>query len=388
MKYNIMAISDIHWGSINPKEQLESLEFVFTFIDEAFSNDLPIDLIVIVGDYFDAKLSLNGEDTIYGFNWFHRLHKVCKERRIKLRLVQGTMDHDNYQLENLLGLQDDDGLFKIFLHSGIEETLPDLLCCYCPDEVIETSEYEKKYMDMILQVKDIGFFHGSFDIVYGDLLDYKPELAKKNNVMYNYKLWAGQIKGPLIAGHWHDGQQYEELYYCGSPFRWTFNEDNPKGFLFLQYDTADSSYYIEKIINPVCGMYLTYEVFTNAYHNKEDYVKIINDVTEILNQLTKIDKLRILVYINDTKSENDVFLSSLRQNIVGHKNCKITIKNKVKDKKKKEKIKERKDVEDRFSFIYSKNDRSDIIREYIHVTSDNQEDVPIEFIQSKIKKYI
>ena len=165
-----MAISDIHWGSVNPKEHLESLEFVFTFIEEAFSNNLPIDLIVIVGDYFDAKLSLNGEDTIYGFNWFHKLHKVCREKSIKLRLVQGTMDHDNYQLENLLGLQDDDGLFKIFLHSDIEETLPNLLCCYCPDEVIETSEYESKYMDMILQLKDIGFFHGSFDIVYGDLI--------------------------------------------------------------------------------------------------------------------------------------------------------------------------------------------------------------------------
>ena len=42
MKYNIMAISDIHWGSVNPKEHLESLEFVFTFIEEAFSNNLPI----------------------------------------------------------------------------------------------------------------------------------------------------------------------------------------------------------------------------------------------------------------------------------------------------------------------------------------------------------
>lgn len=387
MKYNIVAISDIHWGCVNPKEQLRSLEFVFTFLDESLKNDLNIDLIVLDGDYFDAKLSLNGEETIYGFNWFYRLHQVCKENNIKLRVVQGTMDHDNYQLENLMGLQDEEGLFKVFLHTELEETLPNLLCCYCPDELIETSEYESQYLDLILQLKDIGFFHGSFDIVYGNLLEYKPELLKKNNVIYNYRLWSGQIKGPLIAGHWHDGDRYEELYYCGSPFRWTFNEDNPKGFLFLQYDTEDSSYYIQKIINPFCGEYITYEVYTNLYHTKEDYVKIIDDVQEILSKLTKIDKLRIVVYVNDTKSENDVFLSSLRQQIVNHKNCKITIKNKIKDKKKKEKIKERKDEENMYGFIYENNDTSNIIKAFIDVT-DEQNDVPIEYIQEQVKKYI
>lgn len=388
MKYNIMTISDIHWGCVNPKEQLESLEFIFTFIEEAFLNDLMIDLIVLVGDYFDSKLSLNGEETIDGFNWFHRLHKVCRDKNIKLRLVQGTMDHDNYQLENLLGLQDDEGLFRIFLRSDVEETLPGLVCCYCPDELIETSEYESKNMDMILQLKDLGFFHGTFDIVYGDLLEYKPELVNKNNVIYNYRLWSGQIKGPMIAGHWHDGKQYEELYYCGSPLRWAFNEDTPKGFLFLQYDTEDSSYCIQKIVNPICGEYITYEVFTNSYHDKEDYVHIIDDIQEILGRLRKIDKLRILVFINDNKIENDVFLSSLRQQIVGRKNCKITIKNKLKDKKKKEKVKERKEEEDRFNFIYGSHDPSEIIKEFINVSSDNQNDVPIEFIKEKVKKYI
>lgn len=387
MRYNIMAISDIHWGCINPKEQMESLEFVFTFLDEAEANDLHIDLIVIVGDYFDAKLSLNGEETIYGFNWFHRLYKLCIERKIKLRVLQGTMDHDNYQLENLLGLQDEEGMLRIFLQSTMEETLPGLLCCYCPDEMIETSEYESKNMDMILQLKDLGFFHGSFDIVYGDLLDYKPELVKKNNVMYNYNLISGQIKGPLIAGHWHDGQQYGELYYCGSPFRWTFNEDNPKGFLFIQYDTENSSYYIEKILNPVCGTYLTYEIFTNAYYDQKDYVKIIEEIQDILGKLRKIDKLRILVYINDEKSENDVLLSSLRQKIIGHKNCKITIKNKIKDKKKKEKAKDRKEEESKYRFIFGKNDPAEVIKEFLDIT-DGEPEVPFDFIKEKVKKYI
>lgn len=388
MKYNIVTISDIHWGCINPKEQMKSLEFFFVFIKEAFENALPIDLIVLAGDYFDAKLSLNGEETIYAFHWFYRLHKICQENQIKLRMVQGTMDHDNYQLENLKGLQDEDGLFKIFFHSEVEETLPGLVCSYCPDEMIETSEYESKYMDMILQLKDIGFFHGSFDIVYGDLLEYKPEILKKNNVIYNYNLWCGQFHGPMIAGHWHDGKTYGDLHYCGSPFRWTFNEDLPKGFLFMQYDTEDFSYYIQKIINPLCANYITYNVYTNSYNTKEDYVKIIDDVKNILGTLNKIDKLRIFVCITDDKIENDVFLSSLRQQIIGHRNCKIVIKNKLKDKKKRKEKKDSEEEESKYNFIYGKEDKSNIIKSFINITSDNEEDVPVEFIAEKIKKYM
>lgn len=387
MKYNIVTISDIHWGCINPKEQLKSLEFFFTFINESLSNDIKIDLIVIAGDYFDAKLSLNGEETIYGFNWFYRLFDTCKKNKIKLRIVQGTMDHDNYQLENLLGLQDEEGIFKVFLKTSLEETLPDLVCCYCPDETIETSEYEKNNLDTILKLKDIGFFHGSFDIVYGDLLEHKPELIKSNNVMYKYDLWNKQIRGPLIAGHWHDGKQYEELYYCGSPFRWVFNEDNPKGFLFLQYDTEDHTYFIQKILNPFCAQYITYEIFTNSYATKEDYVFIIDEIKTILNDLTKMDKLRILINITDTKSENDVLLSSIRQQIVNFKNCKLVIKNKIKDKKKKEKLKERKEEEKKFNFIYEKMETPDIIKTFINVT-EVECDVPIDYIREQVKKYI
>ena len=33
----------------------------------------------------------------------------------------------------------------------------------------------------------------------------------------------------MIAGHWHDGKQYDDLYYVGSPTRYKFNEDEKKG---------------------------------------------------------------------------------------------------------------------------------------------------------------
>ena len=43
-------------------------------------------------------------------------------------------------------------------------------------------------------------------------------------------------KYSLAIGEQFFGKQYDELYYCGSPFRWKFNEDEEKRFLFIRYD--------------------------------------------------------------------------------------------------------------------------------------------------------
>ena len=387
MSYNIICISDIHWGIANPDEQEKSLEFIFTFLD-AYGKE--IDLIVLAGDYWDSKLSLNSQEAIHSIQWFHRLLWVCEMYSITLRVFQGTMDHDNDQLEVLEPLENN--FFKIFKTMTVEETLPGLTCCYCPDEQIQMDEYEKKYLNEILQMKDIGFFHGSFDLVLGESLMKKPDIIGRNNVIYRYNLWSPQIKGPLISGHWHNGKQYKELYYIGSPFRWEFGEDEEKGFLFIHYDAQDSSYYIQKILNPLSAKYFTYEVYSNLFQSKDDYTNIIQDIQDIVKELDKSytkDKLRILVYIVDDKPENEVFLSALRQEIIHHRNCKITIKNKLKTKKKKETKKRLEEDSKRIGFIFDENKKSSsIIQEFIHVNSDNEVDVPLEYIEKQIKKYL
>jgi DNA repair exonuclease SbcCD nuclease subunit len=312
------------------------------------------------------------------------------ENKVTLRLFQGTMDHDNDQLEVFEPLVND--LFKIFMHTTFEETLPGLHCCYCPDETIVTEEYENMYLSDILKLKDIGFFHGSFDVVYGDLLESKPEILKRNNVIYRYDLWNPQIKGPMIAGHWHDGKRYKELYYCGSPYRWKFNEDEEKGFLFIQYDTGDSSYFIKKIINPLCAKYVTYEVYSNLFETPEDFTVIVMDIRDLLKKLKDSpmnNQLRILFYIVDDKVENDNFLSALRQEVIDYRNCKITVKNKLKDKKKKSKVKESKEENEKYGFIFEKGSKiQNVIHTFILSSNDNEADVPIDYITDKIKKYL
>jgi len=387
MNYNIIIISDLHWGVIEPDLQCKYLEFIKVFI-KLYGKE--IDLLVILGDYFDNKLSLNSPQAIWANEWFHSILSLCKEYNIKIRMVQGTSSHDNDQLEVFSPLTDD--MFQIFFKTTLEETLPDLKCIYCPDETIETSEYEDLYLDEILSLKDIGFFHGSFDVVYGELLKRKPELLKKNNVIFRYDLWNKTIYGPMIAGHWHDGKQYDNLYYCGTPFRYEFGEEEPKGILFVRYNTENHKYYVKKVLNPLCAEYITYEVYTNLYNSKEDYQKIIDDIRNILKKfdediLNLPHKLKIVVYVLDDKTDNDVLISSLRSEITRYKNVKLKIKNKLKDKLKKEQKKKNEEVEKKLGFIYDSQNKKpyEIIHDFILETSPEKVDIPMGFIKEKCK---
>ena len=51
MKYNILAIADIHWGAMDPDEMYNNLQYFLDFI--RMKGD--IDLVVICGDYFNMK---------------------------------------------------------------------------------------------------------------------------------------------------------------------------------------------------------------------------------------------------------------------------------------------------------------------------------------------
>lgn len=387
MIYKIAAISDIHWGVIDPNLQMRYLEFFREFL-YLHGND--IDLLVILGDYFDSKLSLNSSQALISNEWFHSILDLCEKNSIVLRLVQGTNSHDNDQLEVFSPLEND--FFKIIFSTTVEETLPDLTCVYCPDELLQTSIYEDTYLDEILQRKDIGFFHGSFDVVYGRLLESKPTILDKNNVVFRYELWNKTINGPMIAGHWHDGKTYDDLYYCGSPFRYAFDEEEPKGFLLIQYDTESKEYGVGRILNPISPEYITYEIYTNMYQTKEDYQKAIEDIRKVLQGFESykyhiLSKLRVLIYILDEKTENDILLSSLRGEFSQNRNVKITVKNKLKDKKTKERKEISKKREEQFQFIYNKDAKKvhEIIHDFILETSPENVNIPIEFIEEKCK---
>lgn len=385
MKYNIVCISDIHWGIMEPLIQMNSLDLFLIFLEKYRD----IDMIVILGDYFDTQLPLNSSIAISAIQWMHKMHNLAKEIGIKkIRIVLGTKEHDNAQLEVFRELEKDDGFFKLFNINTYEETLPDLHCIYCPDENINAKEYKDIYMDNMLKFPNIGFFHGSFDVVLPDIIVQLSEETSKKSIIYNYNLWSKLIKGPMISGHWHDGNVVESLIYMGSYDRWSFNEMNDKGFGFVQIDTDTNEYFYKKIINRFTPEYITFNVDTHMYNSLDEYTLLIKTISdEFKKESVSIKRIRILINLTDEKDINDVFINSIKQYFISNKLVKITIKNKLKSDKKEEKKKEDKRTKNRFSFIFDKSlSEVDIIHHFIMETKG--QDIPREQITEIVSKYI
>ena len=68
----------------------------------------------------------------------------------KIRIVRGTKSHDEDQLDVFNGFETVDNHFRIIRELTVEETLDEMNIMYGPDENIQTSEYESKYVDVLL----------------------------------------------------------------------------------------------------------------------------------------------------------------------------------------------------------------------------------------------
>lgn len=381
MKYNIIDLADLHWGVIDPALQYSHLEQVFEFIREF----TPIHLIVISGDYFDSRLPLNSAAAITAVQWFHELLALAKERDIVVRAFRGTFEHDNNQLEVFRPHEDAHGRFKLFNECTYEETLPGLKCIYCPDENINTEFYYYQYAEQIANPINIGFFHGSFDVVLPEIVREASEKSLAKSVIFEYNFWEKFIDGPMLAGHWHDGVELDHLIYVGSFERWEFGQDAIKGFGFVQYDTESSEYMYRTIPNMFAIDYRTFTIDTRLFKSLEDYTALINEIKEVSDKDPQT-KIRIVVNQTDDKPDNESFIKSLKQYFTSNKNTKIVLKNKMKNERKKIERKKNIDTTNQFGFILDKVPKQEIIRQFIMTTKSKE--LSIEAINDIVAKYL
>lgn len=385
MKYNILTIADIHFGVMEPEKQYENLELPLIFL-EMYKN---IDLVVVLGDYFDAILSMNSSAAIYAVSWFSKLLKTAKDNGVKkVRFIRGTKEHDNLQLEAFREMEDEEGFFKLFNENTYEETLPELRAIYCPDENINAKEYNQIYSENMLKFPNIGFFHGSFDVVLPDIVVQLSEETSMNNIIYDYNRWSKIVSGPMISGHWHDGNEIGSLIYVGSFDRWAFNEMSDKGFGFIQMNTETNEYFYKKIVNEFADKFITFDIDTHLYSTLDEYTSLIKTVEKELNEKEVVNKrIRILINITDEKLINETFITSIRQFFVNNKLVKIVIKNKIKKDNEKKKKKENIETMDKYGFIFDKKmDTAETIQKFI-MKSKNK-DINIDIINDIISKFI
>lgn len=382
MEYTIMAIADMHWGVMDSNIQTSQYHYILDFLSVYPEN---IDLIVLCGDYFDTRIMLGSSSAIAAIDWLEEILRLAKKKNAKVRMIKGTKEHDNDQLEALRRYERDD-FFRIFSINTWEKTFEDLSVIYCPEENIKHDDYVIQYADNILKYPDIGFFHGNFDNIM-------PAVAQKtigdNTLVFEYSFWDNFVKGPMIAGHWHDGMVDRKLHYIGTPDRWEFGEDEVKGFGMFRFNTEDHSYFYKKIPNPNSPIYISYVISTEGYDTLDQYQLLLQEIDSSIKQKKaegKKIKVRIVVHIEDDKPSNLDFISHLRSHYLNSKTVKITIKNKLQKKRKKEERKRQEELNVKYGFVSDGSlSQAEIIRRYI--IEKKGRDRPVEKIDQILSKY-
>ena len=265
-------ISDLHFGAMDPKRQYNFLKD--QFIDKLIN--LPrLDLICINGDLFDRKFMTNSDVVMYASMFIADIINICRMKQATFILLQGTMSHDANQV-------------KIYLHYMYQSDIDVRIVTNIRFEMVKGIRIlcipelygidEEYYQDILFNSDfyDMCIMHGTIKgAVYGDNVGQGRLFTMQDFL---------NCKGPIISGHIHKADTfYNHFYYCGSPYRWRFDDDCFKGFILMSYNSYSRQYYI-------------------------DYEEIISDNYKIItiDQLINNDPIDTINYIKQLKASEGI----------------------------------------------------------------------------------
>ena len=265
-------ISDLHFPAMDPRKQYNILEDQFLKKIEAMPR---LDLICVNGDLYDHKLMTSSDGTLYASMFVSRLVDITKLHNATLILLQGTMSHDANQLKIYYHyMQRKDVDVRVVTNIRFEMVKNCRVLC-----IPELYGVPEEYYQHILfgsDFYDLCIMHGTIQgAVYGDNVG-SGRLFHMEDFL--------NCKGPIIAGHVHKAATYyDHFYYCGSPYRWRFDDDCFKGFILMSYNMNTRQYYL-------------------------DYEEIISDIykTITLDELVNNDPIETINYIRNLKATEGI----------------------------------------------------------------------------------
>lgn len=283
----IVVIGDIHFG-------IKETERVYTelkqFLD--FIKDNDINIVQLNGDYFDRTLNFAEPAGLYALQFWSQLLDICREKNIKIRSIEGTLSHDNFQTEALQEFinYDDDGNpdvdFKYIKTVEVED-LNGMHILYCPEEyVLDADEY---YCEFKNDKYDLMYVHGMWDFTgLSAVADHgRKDINSAPWFMYNE--WKDALEhGICISGHYH-GQMInkdEKVIYPGSFSAWNFDYDDNRGFCYIEFNTDTKEYSYKLIKNKLAPKFVSMKIddlaLGDPYNATADELKLAIDA-EIAN---------------------------------------------------------------------------------------------------------
>lgn len=315
----VTAIADIHFGAIKAETLYNELKLSFL----SFIKDKRIDMIVICGDYYNSIINLNSKSSHLSLLFMKNLISIAKSEGIKyIRIIEGTLSHDNNQLNNFKVFENDTEIdFKIIMNVTEEVLTEGLRILYVPEEYMENpDEYYAKYFAK-KKYYDFIFGHGMFKESSFTTNDGETRISRAP--IFDSKAFINMCTGPIIFGHIHIKNTIRKhIFYIGSFSRWIYGEEESKGFMVFVYHRKEKWYVYQFIENKFARLFDTIEILNlNHFTDGNKLVKFISGF--------KKDNLRIKVIIDDVQKNVSYMINFLREYYTNKPGYKLEIINKM-----------------------------------------------------------
>ena len=275
-------IADIHFGVIDPyiEYKILSEQFIQPLMEMSV-----LDIIAIDGDLFDHKFMASSEAVICAMYFIDALINVCKAKGATLLLISGTGSHDADQMKIFYPhMRRDDVDVRVVMDTKFEYIKGKKILCI-PEQYNKGEEYYNHFL-LDSGYYDACYMHGTF--IGGIVGKNERDLNSIREPVFDWSDFGG-CRGPIISGHNHVHGSYaaKSFFYCGSPIRWCFGEEQPKGWILLFHNVKDRWYKIH--FEPITSF--RYETIQLDELMKSDPNTIIQYIEQVKS--TGIDKLRI-----------------------------------------------------------------------------------------------
>lgn len=378
--YVFAILSDVHIGAFKAEKLYSELEMFLTKI----SSLAILDAVIITGDLFDCKISMNSDHAIYAFKFFSKLREICKEKNSKLRIIKGTESHDNNQLSvlEIVDVLSKECDCKIIEYVDTEELFEDLKVLYLPEEYM--SDMQEFYKEFFENEYDLIFGHGMVNEVMFVASQQESEMTMSKAPIFSTKDLLKICKGPIFFGHIHTSKTlYDRFFYTGSFSRWSFGEEEDKGFYIMSYSPSNHGFTTEFIINDSALTFDTMTIDEKSVffsYKIEDQIKFLTDMVDTLPS----NKIRIKITIPEDYENSGLLSNLINDTFSKYTNVKVVIYNSNIERQKKEVEDKVNILLDRYGFIfdrsvsheekiskflkikYGKNMDVDTLREYLY----------------------
>lgn len=315
-------IADLHFGAIEPEKEYQILKEQFLI---PLSEMNILDIVSINGDIFDHKFMANSDAIVYALKFMNELAYICKRKNSSLIIISGTASHDADQLKLFTSLLDYGiDLRLIFEIQFIYVKGKRILCI--PEAYNKNFEL---YSTFLFQsgLYDSCYMHGTFvgSIIGKDERDLN-EISVREPI-FDIDCFCCCL-GPIISGHIHTFNRYKnKFYYCGSPIRWKFGEEDEKGFLILIHNYKLRRYFIH--FEPIKSFrYDTINLDSMLNSDPKDIIDYINNLKN-----SGIDNIRV-EFTNNDKDKIAIlkdFFKNSRSVVIKTDHKKIEIEKKLED---------------------------------------------------------